>query len=291
MNLPSIYGYNDFRKFLMDCQKAHEEQDPSFTKSSICKRLGIPNSRSYLNDVANGKKVTAVYVQRFITVFSLNGEEAQFFRVLVKFNQSENNEERELYLEQLISLNKTPKKVIDQKAFPFFREWHHSVIRALLDVMDFKDDYKSLSKSLCPRVSIKKVMESISLLKRLGLIKLDDNGYWRPSDKSIVTSNYLKDDFVLQYQIQCLELAKQALLKRLGQPQKISTNIISLSNDCYIRIQKKIDKFKGEIRSLVHKDNKPSDFVYQMNIQLFPSAKVSRVSPHKDKNTGKDNGR
>jgi hypothetical protein, TIGR02147 len=280
MNLPSIYGYNDFRKFLTDYQTAREEQDVTFTKSAICKRLGIPNSRSYLKDVENGKKVTPTYVERFVKVLNLNNEEAQFFRMLVKFNQAENAEERELYLDQLISLNKTPKRTIDQNAFSFFREWHHSVIRAMLDVMNFKDDYKLLSKALCPRVSLKKIKESITLLKSLGLIKSNENGYWKPSEKSVSTSDYMRDDLIVQYQIQCLDLAKQALIRQHDRPQKISTNTISLSNDCYIRIQKKIEKFKGEIRSLVHKDGKPSDYVYQLNIQLFPAAKISRDPPN-----------
>ncbi len=132
-DLPNIYGYNDFRKFLADYQQSREKWDSGFSKSAICKRLGIPNTRSYLNDVINGRKVTPSYIERFIHVFEFKQEEAQFFRVLVKFNQAENNNEKELYLEQLISLNKTPKKIIDKKAFAFFREWHHSVIRTLLD--------------------------------------------------------------------------------------------------------------------------------------------------------------
>jgi uncharacterized protein (TIGR02147 family) len=274
--LPSIYGYNDFRRFLADYQKTRGEYDPEFTKSEICKRLGIPNTRSYLNDVINGRPVSSSYAERFAKVFELNKDETRFFLVLVKYNQAENNGEKELYLEQLISLNKTPKKILDEKAFAFFREWHHSVIRALLDVVDFTDDYEALGKILVPPVTPKKVKESIALLKTLGLIEPDEKGRWKPSEKSITTSDGIKDDLIYYYQAQCLELARLALLKRHEQPQNVSTNIISISRQGYERIVRKIGKFRSEIRSLVHKDGEPSDGVYQLNIQLFSTAKIPK---------------
>ncbi len=273
-NLPSIYQYSDFRRFLDEYQRAREMQNESFSRSAICKRLGLPNTRNFLNNVIAGRKVTPTYVERFVRVFEFDGEEARFFRVLVKYNQAENTEEKELYLEQLISLNKTPKKIVDKKAFMFFKEWYHSVIRSILDVFDFTEDYKSLARTLYPPISPKQAKNSIELLNSLGLIIKDSNGCWRPSDKSITTSPYIKDDLIFQYQMQCLELAKQAILYRYHHPQNITTNIISISKDGYTRIHKKIDKFRAEIRSLVHKDSNPSECVYQLSIQLFPAAKI-----------------
>ena len=275
--LPNIYEYNNFRKFVGDYQKALEKQDRSYSKSRICKRLGIPNTRSYINDVINGRKVTPDYIERFIQVFKLGKEDAQFFRVLVKYNQAVNNDEKELYLEQLIALNKTPKTIIDKKAFAFFREWHHSVIRTLLDVIDFKDDCRKITRLLHPHVSLLKVKESIRLLKSLGLVVEDENGFWRPSDKSIATSEYLRDELILNYQTQCLDLAKQALVKRPKNiSQNISTNVISVSKEGYEQINRKIERFRSEIRSLVHKDERSSEYVCQLNIQLFPSALTKR---------------
>ena len=227
-----------------------------------------------MNNVIDGRKLTPTYVARFVTVLELNDEEARYFRVLVKYNQAENAEEHELYLEQLISLNKTPKRIIDKKSFEFFHAWHHAVIRTILDIIDFKDDYKLLSSLLIPPITVKEARKSISLLGALNLITQDGNGFWRPSDKSITTSEYLKNEMISQYQVQCLDLAKLALVKKHSYPQNISTNLISVSSEGYKRIERKIDKFRAEIRSLVHKDTAVSDCVYQMSIQLFPAVKI-----------------
>ena len=112
--LPNIFDYNDFRKYLKDYQAAKRRHDRRFTKSAICKLLGLPNSRSYFNDVLNGKLVSNTYIERFVKLLEFDTDEARFFRVLVKFNQADIPSERELLIEQLISLNKTPKKVLDK---------------------------------------------------------------------------------------------------------------------------------------------------------------------------------
>jgi uncharacterized protein (TIGR02147 family) len=68
-------------------------------------------------------------------------------------------------------------------------------------------------------------------------------------------------------------MVKQSLVKTASGPQTISTNVISISNTAYKRIEKKIEKFRSEIRSLVHKDEKPAESVYQLDIALFPNSK------------------
>ena len=129
----NIFEFNDFRKFLAAYHKARHAEDKSFTGSYICKQLGLPNTRSYFKDVINGKEVTKTFIDRFIRLLDFNKEEAQFFRVLAQFNQTDNIDEREYLFEQLISLNRTPKKLLNPKTFIFYKEWYHSAIRAILD--------------------------------------------------------------------------------------------------------------------------------------------------------------
>ena len=120
-NAQNIFEYNNFRKFLSDYLEQRARQDKSFNKSNLCRMLGIPNSRSYVKDVINGKKVSSMYVERFIRVLELDHDEAQFFRVLVKLDQAENADEHELYFSQIISLNRTPKRVLDKKVYAFYK--------------------------------------------------------------------------------------------------------------------------------------------------------------------------
>lgn len=254
--------------------------EPTFTKSWICLRLGLPNSRSYFNDVLNGKKVTPAYIDRFVAVLELGKEQARFFRVLVKFNQAEEPAERELYFAQLISLNRTPKRTMTPELYRFYGEWYHSAVRAILDIYDFRDDYAALARRIVPPITVKQAKGSIKLLESLGLIGTDDHGYCRPTDKAIATPDYVKDELLKQYQMQCLELAKKAVMRNRREPHDISTNTISISAEGYERLQKRLHQFRAEVRSLVNKDEQPADRVYQLDIQLFPNSTVPKKNCH-----------
>lgn len=268
--LPSIFQYNNFRRFLNDYQKARQEMDKHFTKSFICRSLGLPRTRSYFNDVLGGKEVTKTFVERFVKLLEFDRLQSQFFRVLVQFNQAETADEREFYFEQLISLNRTPTRTIEAKSYQYYSVWYHGAIRALLEVFDFYDDYAALSKKMFPSVSVKNVRDSIALLLDLGFIALNDKGFYKPTDKSITTGPMSQSEFIKQYQLQTIDLAKNVLLQNCHQPHTLTTNVVSISEEGYQRLQKQLKKFRAETRSLVHKDEKPADRVYYLNIQLFP---------------------
>jgi len=268
--LPNIFEYNDFRKFINDYQKARHAQDRTFTKSELCKRLGIPNSRSYVNDVINGRNVTSTFVSRFINILEFTPEQALFFRCLVDFNQSVDPEDRERHFDQLVSLNRTPVKKIEKQTFAYYNEWFHGVVRALLAVYDFNDNYAVLARKLYPALTEKQVKSSISLLLDLKLIKKNEAGFYKPTDKSITTGFYLSDELIKNYQVRCLQLAQNAIIQPHKKPQNITSRTISVSAEGYKRIEKRIQKFSSEIRSVIHKDDKSPDRVYHLDILLFP---------------------
>jgi uncharacterized protein (TIGR02147 family) len=270
---PSIFEYNDFRKFLAAYHKAKHAEDAAFSLATVSKLLGLPNTRSYFADVLHGKRVTPAFVERFARVFELNADEARFFRVLIKFNQAESAEERELYFDQLISLNKTPKRILDKKSFVYYKNWYNSVIRALLHIIDFTGDYNLLSRKVLPPITAKQAQESIALMLELGLIAQNEQGFYKPTETSIAAPDFVADELILQHQLATLENAKRTIVQRNSNAYIIATNTISVSDTGYKRIAKKIERFRSEIRSLVHKDESPAERVYQLDIVLYPNSK------------------
>jgi len=272
-NLPNIYEYNDFRKYLRDYQEKRQAFDKTFTKSYFSKVLGLPNTRSFFTDVLAGKTVTSAFVERFVSVLNLNTDEAQFFNALVRFNQAENTNERELFFEQLILLNKTPKKILDKKLFVFYKNWYNSVVRALLDVDSFGDDYAALAKRVFPPITPKQAKQIIKLLRDLKIIEKNEKGYYKPVQRSIATPDFVKDELVRQYQLSCLEMSKLFLIKNRSFPYIMNTNMISISKNGYKRLEKLIEKFRSQVRSLVHKDEEPAEKVYLLSTALIPASK------------------
>lgn len=277
-NLPNIYEYNDFRKYLRDYQEKRQVFDQGFTKSYFSKVLGLPNTRSFFTDVLSGKTVTPNFVERFIAVLNLSADEAQFFNALVRFNQAENANERELFFEQLIMLNKTPKKILSKKLFVYYKNWYNSVVRALLDVKNFGDDYTALAKMVFPPITPKQAKQIIKLLRDLKIIEKNERGLYKPTQRSIATPDFVKDELVRQFQLSCLEMSKLFLLKNRSLPYILNTNMISISKNGYKRLEKLIEKFRSQVRSLVHKDEESAEQVYLLSTALIPASKKGGTS-------------
>lgn len=268
---PDIFHYIDFKKYLEDYYLKRKQLDRGFTHTYICHRLGQKNAKSYFNNVVKGRAtITPTFVDRFISLLELKPDESKFFRALVNYNQTTSPNEKEFFFDQIVRLNKTPHQVIDTNAYAYFKDWRHSAIRALLDVVDFKDDYKSLTTRLMPRISLKEARSSISLLKHNGLIEQNARGFWKPTEKVIVTGEFIKDAMVKQFQMKYIDLAKNALADDSIKQNRNVTMTVSLSEKAYQRISERIKQFKLEIRSIVHKDEVPPDGVYHMNLNFFP---------------------
>lgn len=270
---PSIYEYNDFRKFIADYQQAMHQSDRTYTKSRMSQLLGLPNSRSYMTDILKGKKLSITFVERFIQLFAFKQDEANYFRILVKYNQAENSNERELLFEQLIALNKTPKKYLYEQAYHYYKEWYNSAIRAILNVYDFDGkNYSALAKTLFPPITATQAKNAVKLLLQLNLLEKNENGFFKPTSSSISTEEYVRSEMVKNYQIKCLECAKDVIVSN-GPPGVVTTNTISISERGRQRIEMQIERFRSQVRSLVHNDKDRAETVYHMDILFFPMMK------------------
>lgn len=272
--LPVIFEYIDFKKYLEDYYSKRKSIDSAFSHAYICHRLGQGNSKSYFNNVVKGRTtITATFVDRFIDLLELKPNEAKYFRALVNYNQTTSPHEKEFFFDQLVRLNSTPHKVIDYNAYEFYKDWYHTAIRALLDIIDFKNDYKTLAEKLYPSITLKQARESIALLLKTGLIAKNSNGFLKPTDKVIVTGDFIKNALVKQFQIKCLEHGKTVLASESDLGQRTITLTLSLSDEACTRITQRMEQFKSEIRSIVHKDEKPASKVVHVNLNLFPMSK------------------
>jgi uncharacterized protein (TIGR02147 family) len=283
---PNVFDYLDFRKFLADYFEARQRESPSYSKGDFSREVFCSGKkdgkklkhRGYLSDIVyRNTTVTPRAADLFVKAFQADrglkfgNDEARYFRTLVAFNQAAWPDERDMHFHHLISLNHSPRRILGPEMLSLYSEWHHSVIRAILDVFDFSDDYVALARKISPPVTSAKARESIKLLSSLELIKKNEKGFWKPTDKSISTPPQIQNELLIQYQLVLLEFAKQSLLKNHSRPQNITTNTISLSDGAFVTLRERLEKFRSEARSIITKDDKPATKVYQLSIQLFPA--------------------
>ena len=272
----NIFSFVDFKRYLAEAFARRSGKDTRFTKTYICRQMGLPNSRSYFSDIVSGsKELSKAKMEMLIPIFELQGDEAQYFRFLVLYNQTLVRDEKEFYLEQLIALNRTPWMLVDKGAYDYYKDWYVSAIRAYLDIAEVKDDYEVIARSLYPSVSLPQVKTAMELLKRLDFIRKDASGSWKPTNKILFSEGDGHDAVIKRYQAKCIELSVSALYDVELKPKSFATRTLSVSPQTYGKIEKKLGKFLSEVRSLVHKDEAPADRICQLNVQLYPQARLS----------------
>ena len=276
MNTPSVYAYNDFRKFLGDWQSALQASDPSLHKSEISRRLGLPRTRSYFTDVLGGKKVTAGFLERFVSVLGLSKEESRFFRAQVAFNQASTPVERETNFDQLVALNRSPRTLLQSMQYQYYRNWWTGALRAQLAIGDHGDDWTALAKTIRPEITPGQAKASVELMEQLGFVEKIE-GFWKPTAQALSTGDDVRDELVLQLQMQQFELARLAVMTKSNLPKDVSTNTVSISSQAFEQVRRRIAAFRSEVRSIVHKDDQSADRVYNLCLAFFPlSMKASR---------------
>ncbi|MGL1935240.1 MAG: TIGR02147 family protein [Fibrobacterales bacterium] len=270
---PDIFTYFNFRELLKDLYSYFNKQDKSFNKSYVCKLLGLPNSRSYFTDILNGKLVSPPKIDLFSKVFRLNKLESNYFRLLINYNQTFDFSEKEFYFNQLISQCKTPQTVLDKNQYQYYQNWHHSVVRTVLNTVDISSNFKDLIDKLTIPISLKQIKDSIKLLSQLGLIEKNNHGFYKPSAPFISNGSTIENETIKQYQLKLLDISKQLALTNKTQPQKVLTKMVSISQEGYDKIAERIESFNKEIDTIIANDSKPEDRVYQCLLTMLPYSK------------------
>lgn len=262
MSTPDIYRYLDFRAWLADWQAARQSKEPEFTKTKVSHLLGLPKTRGYFSDVIGGKRVSDTFLERFCELLDLAHHEERYFRCLVRFDQAETPEEKELSLEQLHSQNRTGCTELDPSVWAYYRHWRHGAIRALLDTKDL--DEAALPKAAArmhASITPKLAMESLSLLRDLGLVAVDSEGRWKPVEQSISSPAWAKDEVFRLLQAQQLEVVRTALVRPGDGRRAVATNIVAISSPALDQLRRSLDRFRQEIRSIIRLDDAPAEHV------------------------------
>lgn len=266
----NVFEYVDYKKYLCDWRREEKRRNPRLTHEYLCVALGQKN-RSYYNDIEKGRKIIGAEVlDRLIRLFGLQGNAAKYFRAMVRYGQPATFLEREFWFEQIVLLNNTPKHVIDKETYIYFKEWWHSAIRAVLDTCDIDDNYKLIARKFWNRITTAQARESVQLLSRLGFIKKNSSGFWKPTEKVLSTGDNVASECLRQYQLANYNILRQILEADLPGSHDSTLMTISVSQIGLERILARLKNVRSEIVSISHKDEKYADRVYQIAIHAYP---------------------
>ncbi|MBO7104824.1 MAG: TIGR02147 family protein [Fibrobacter sp.] len=268
-----IFQFTNFRKYLDEYQAARVQTDPDFTRAGACALLGLPKTRSYYNDIIKGKKLSSRMIPKFVEVLGLNKKEAKYFEAMVNMDQAKTATERNAFFEELLKQHPDSHRILNEDAYEYYSHWYNSVLFTALEVVDVSDDLEPIQKLISPKVSAGTLKRSLELLERLGFVRKNENGFWKSCRDSVSSGAYNNSDLVRQYQLQCFELSKQALLASDERSSDMATFTFSVSDDAFKAIAKEIQGLKAKVRKIIMLDKKKATGVHQLNVHLFTNLK------------------
>ncbi len=272
INKPDISGYTDYRKFLRDTFVYFKEISPKYSHRYIAKEVEASSAGWFSDIVGSRINCTSKFIPKLSKVFKLNDKQAEYFELLVNYNQAGSIEEGQNLFKKMLSFSKSKSTLILADKFAFYSKWYIPAIRELLSIYDFSDDYKALSQKLYPHISIKEAKESITTLISCKMIEKNAQGFYKPCNETIEKDSSIKSVLWATYMSENIVLSKEAIYRFKKEERDLSAVTIPLSSNGFQIAIEKIRALRKELLQLSEIDKNRST-VYQANFQLFPLSK------------------
>jgi uncharacterized protein (TIGR02147 family) len=185
--------------------------------------------------------------------------------------------EKDFYFQRLASLRGEysvdgSAHRLEAQQYDYYSKWWHTAVRSVLDMYDFRGDWKWLAKKLDPNISAQQAEQSVALLENLGLVAKEASGRYRTTHKSLTTGTPLLPLAITKFHQGTLELAGRCLDEVPKEERDLSCLTLGISRKTLDRIKQKLKRFRGELLKLAEADDE-ADTVYHLNLHIFPMTK------------------
>lgn len=269
----SLFEYLDYRKFLADYYAFKKKANRTFSYRVFNVKAGI-SSPVFLKLVIDGKRNLGLSsIEKFIIALGLNKREGLYFKKLVLFDQTETPEEKQELYRALRSMRGTvSEKSLTSTQYDYFSNWYNAVIREIVTLYNFKDDFQLLAKTVRPEITCNEAKASVELLLKLKLLKKTSIGTYEQVNTAIVAEGDIGLIAIRHFNRCMLLNALKAIDEVEIGNRHISGLTMGISKQMHLIIRNEIETFKERIVKLVNQDRK-SIGVYQLNVQFFPLSK------------------
>jgi uncharacterized protein (TIGR02147 family) len=275
--MASVFEYSDYRHYLRDYYERHKAVNPSFSYRYLAQKAGV-NSAPFFKFIIEGKRnLTKATILQTCVGLKLSDREAEYFENLVFFNQAKTLAEKNYYFERLVESQKHRSvEKIREDQFEYFSEWYHCVIREVVCMIDFKDDYAMLAKFLKPSITPKEAAKSVKLLLSLGFLNRVDGRYCQANP--VLSTEYgLVSHQIINFQITMLNKAIAAFDQCKMEERLTSATTFAVSRETYEKMVKKLRTVRIELLELARGEVEP-DRVYELTLNLFPLTGTGKKS-------------
>ncbi len=273
--MPDIFTYTDYRQYIKDFCNEMRIAKPFFSYRYIGQKAGL-KSTGLLSWIVMGKRnISAHLIHKLSKIFKLNAKEAGYFEILVNYNQSKQIEEKQFYLQKMVSIKKIRADVVDQDRAAFYSQWYYSAIREIIAISPIKNE-EQIASILRPPIKKSEARDALDLLVRLGMVRKNAKGVYIRTNAVLTSSPAIDTAIIHNFQFNTMQLAQSSLHRFSKDERDVSTVTLSCDQDSIGRIRDRIAEMRSEVLKIACECKKP-DQVLQLNTQIFPlSGRVAR---------------
>jgi hypothetical protein, TIGR02147 len=265
----SLFDYLDYRQYLRTLFSEKKRENAGFSHRSLMEKLSLQAPGHMLFIMQGKRRLTPAIALRLAAYLKFSRKESRYLLSLIRYSDAKTPAEKQYAFEELLQLRQHNSALVEPKSYRFYEKWYYSALRAVLDVERIGDDYQRLAAILRPAITAAQAREGIELLLDLGMVSRDETGTLRPTQSSISTGNAWQGAVIHNLQRQFIALSKEALDRFDKKERDISNMTVTVSDETYELIKKKVGELRSQIAAMACAEQAP-DKVLQVNIQLFP---------------------
>ena len=269
--MKTIFEYRDYRVYIRDFYESRKKCS-AFTWREFAKLAGFSSS-GFLKLVCDGKtRLSKVGVEKVLSAMNLSGAQAEYFRLMVSFCDSQQPDVRRTSFERMMKIaSENRVEFLEAKSFAYFSSWANPALRELAPIMKGATPLE-MGHALVPAISAAEARESLELQESLGLLKKDECGNYVQTSEGVSSTREVISATVVNMQKQYAHLAADSLERYSRDYRHISGMTMGLDREAYERLAAELDAFRKKVAEIVS-NVKSYDRVYRMNLQLFPLSK------------------
>ncbi len=272
--MPRIFEYLSYRNFLNDYYEEQKSCSSWFSYRYFAQKAGI-RSPALFREVAAGKRnLTDSMIEKFSRGLCFEENEARYFRYLVLFNQSKISVQKQEYYAILRSMaDHIKESSIDENVFEYFSKWYNPVVRELICLGNFKDNYDLIGETVVPAITERQARASVNLLNKLGFVAKTPDGRYRQTEPALTATATIGVQVIRKLNEELLDLAKESIYQHSPDIRHVSGVTLSCCEDLYDVLSIEIEAFKQRVITIVNNAAREADSVYHLSVQLFPLSK------------------
>lgn len=266
----NIFDYSDYRQYLKNVFKEQKALNRSFSHRFVASKLGLSTS-NFLWLVMQGKRnLNPSLCLKLSELLKHAPRESDYFESLVNFGQAKTHREKDKHFVSMSGLRRNSNVgTIDVRHYAYLSNWYNPVVRELVTLENFRNDFSWLAKRLRPRITESQARKSVELLLKLNFIK-EENGRFVQSAPIMSTGPEVSALAATNFHRTMGQLAIESL-DSLGKDERnITACLATLSKDSYKKAVDAIAECRNRILAIAEEAGEDSIRVFAINFQCFP---------------------